>query len=119
MVKGKFSTILCTWVWVCLVGGMGLAQVTTGTISGTVKDSTGAVLPGTKVVVLNQETGITRTVQADAAGHYSAPALGLGNYQVTASLEGFQTEVRKGIVLTVGREAIVDFQLPVGAVTQT
>ena len=119
MVKGKFSTILCTWVWVCLVGGMGLAQVTTGTISGTVKDSTGAVLPGTKVVVLNQETGIARTVQADAAGHYSAPSLGLGNYQVTAGLEGFQTEVHKGIVLTVGREAIVDFQLSVGAMTQT
>ena len=98
---------------------IGQAQSTNGTISGTVKDATGAVLPGTKVVLLNQETGISRTVQADAAGHYSAPSLSLGNYQVTGSLEGFQTEVRKGIVLTVGRQAIVNFELAVGAVTET
>ena len=95
------------------------AQVTTGTISGTVADSTGAVLPGTKVTVLNEETGITRTAQTDAAGRYSAPLLSLGNYKVTASLEGFQSEVRSGIVLTVGREAVVNFQLNVGAVTQS
>ncbi len=95
------------------------AQVTTGTISGTVTDSTGAVLPGAKVVVLNQDTGASRTVQADAAGRYSAPSLSLGNYRVTVSQEGFQSETRSGIALTLGREAVVDFQLGVGAVTQT
>src|SRR5258706_16170993 len=96
-----------------------LAQVTTGTISGTVKDSTGAVLPAVQVVLLNEETGISRTVQTDGAGRYSALSLSLGNYRVTGTLEGFQTGVRSGIVLTVGREAIVDITLAVGAVTQT
>lgn len=105
--------LLFSWVVI------GHAQVTTGTISGAVTDSTGAVLPAAKVVVQNEDTGIARTVQADASGRYSAPSLGLGNYQVTASMEGFQTEVRKGILLTVGREAVVDLRLNVGAVTQT
>ena len=113
----KFQRVIL--VFVLLVGGLAMAQVTTGTISGTVKDGSGAVLPGTKVLLLNQETGISRTVQTDTSGHYSAPSLGLGNYQVTASLEGFNTEVRRGIALTVGREAVVDMVLSVGAVTQT
>ncbi|OFV97502.1 MAG: hypothetical protein A3F68_03825 [Acidobacteria bacterium RIFCSPLOWO2_12_FULL_54_10] len=104
---------------VFLSGGIALAQVTTGTILGTVKDSTGAVLPGAKVVLLNEETGISRTVETDAAGRYSALSLSLGNYRVTATLEGFQTVVRTGIVLTVGREAVVDLSLAVGAVTQS
>ena len=98
---------------------VGQAQITSGTISGTVKDSTGAVLPGAKIVVLNEETGISRTATADMAGRYSAPALGLGRYRVTASLEGFQTQVRSGIEITVSREAVVNFELPVGAITQS
>src|SRR6266699_4622462 len=81
-------------------------QVTTGTISGTVADSSGAVLPGVNVTIQNEDTGIGRTVQSDAAGRYGAQQLGLGRYKVTANKEGFQTEVRSGIVLTVGREAV-------------
>lgn len=106
---------------VCLIlGGQVLfAQVTTGTISGTVSDSTGAVLPGAKVVILNEDTGLSRTLQTDAAGRYSAPALSLGQYRVTAGNEGFQTKVRSGIAITVGREAVVNLQLEVGAVNQT
>src|SRR6202162_1339810 len=115
----KHQVLLIAGLLVFLSGGIVWAQVTTGTISGTVKDSTGAVLPGTKVVLLNEETGLSRTVETDAAGRYSAPSLGLGNYRVTGTLEGFQTGVRSGIVLTVGREAVVDLTLTVGAVTQT
>ena len=94
-------------------------QITTGTISGTVTDSTGGAIPGAQVLILNEDTGVSRTVQTDAAGRYSAPQLTLGKYRVTTSREGFQTEARSGIQLTVGREAAVNFQLQVGAVTQT
>ena len=45
--------------------------------------------------------------------------LSLGNYKITATLEGFQTEARSGVVLTVGREAVVDLQLTVGSISQT
>ena len=87
---------------VFLLALAGYAQVTTATISGTVQDSTGAVLPGAQIVILNDETGLSRTVTADAAGRYTAPSLNVGQYRVTASLGGFQSEVRSGIVLTVG-----------------
>ena len=95
------------------------AQTITGSISGTVKDSSGAVLPNAQIQVLNQDTGVSRTLQSDAAGHYSALLLPLGNYQVTATAQGFQKEVRSGILLTVGREAVVDLAMSVGAMTQT
>jgi len=113
----KNCALVMVWAVMCVFSGY--SQVTTGTISGTVKDSTGAVLPGVQVVILNEDTGLSRTVSSDARGHYSAPQLGLGNYRVSASLEGFQTEVHSGIVLTVGREAVVDIPMTVGAVTQT
>src|SRR5579862_1555205 len=93
-------------------------QETMGTISGTVKDSSGSAIAGATVVILNEETGISRTVTSDDGGRYTAPSLGLGQYSVTGSHEGFQSEVRKGIRLTVGREAIVDLALTVGSMTQ-
>ena len=98
---------------------LALAQVNTATITGTVRDESGAVLPGAAVTVQNQDTGISRTLTSNETGRYTAPALGLGNYQVNVQLPGFQNQVRSGIVLTVGREAVVDFTLAVGAVTQT
>src|ERR1700688_1852323 len=103
---------------ISLSAGIGFAQEVTGTISGTVKDSSGAVIPRAQVQVLNQDTGIARAVQTDVTGRYSALLLALGNYRVTATAQGFQTEVRSGIVLTVGREAVVDMAMAVGAMTQ-
>ena len=106
-------------VLVCFSTAIMWAQVTTGTISGTVKDSSGAALPGAMVVVLNDDTGITRTVESDGSGSYTAAGLNLGKYRVTVTHEGFQTAVRSGLELTVGQEAVVDVSLPVGTVTQT
>src|SRR5580700_10860856 len=103
---------------ISLFAAITFAQTITATISGTVKDSSGAVLPNAQIQVLNQDTGIARTLQTDAAGHYAALLLPLGNYQVTATAQGFQTEVRSGIELTVGREAVVDMAMAVGAMTQ-
>jgi hypothetical protein len=95
------------------------AQEATGTFTGTVKDSTGAVVPAAHIVVLNEDTGISRAVESDTAGSYTAPSLNPGNYRITATHEGFETVVRTGIVLTVGRHAVVDLSLPVGAIAQT
>lgn len=112
----NFSLVL---LGVVLCAQPDLAQVNTATISGTVHDNSGAVLPGVSVSILNQDTGISRMVTTNEIGRYSAPALGLGNYQVSVQLSGFQSQVRSGIVLTVGREAVIDFTLAVGAVNQT
>src|SRR5689334_4135379 len=91
----RFKLLSIVTMMMLLCGALANAQVATGTISGTVQDSTGAVLPGAKVTVQNEETGISRTLNADAAGRYSAPSLNPGVYRVSASAEGFQTEDRK------------------------
>jgi len=94
------------------------AQLSTGTISGTVTDQSGAVTPGAAIRIRNLETGVSRNVLANEAGRYTAEALPVGNYEVTASLAGFQTVVRSGIELTVGRNALVDMALRLGDVAQ-
>src|SRR5436309_15939766 len=83
------------------------SQVTTGTISGAVQDSSGAAIPGVTVTIRNLDTDVARSVTTDEGGRYTAPDLSLGNYEVQAQQAGFQTEVRRGITLTIGRQAVV------------
>jgi outer membrane receptor protein involved in Fe transport len=94
------------------------AQVTTGQISGIVRDSTGAVIAGAEVVVLNIGTGLSRTLRTGPEGHYDAPNLSLGEYEIVVTAAGFKTEVRRGVTLTVGQHAVVNFALDPGAVTE-
>src|SRR3989454_6002223 len=110
--------LLALLIGVILSGPMVSAQVTTGTIAGVVQDSSGAVIPGVSVTVKNLDTGITRTITTDEGGRYTVPDLTLGNYEVQAQLPGFQTEVRSGITLTVGRAAVVNFALKVGQISE-
>ena len=123
MSKGSFAktrfffSALCFLAVVFCAQGSLFAQ-TTGTILGTVTDQTDAVLPGAGVMVTNVETGIARSTVADDRGAYRVTNLPPGTYEVQASLAGFQTAVRSGITLTIGREAAVDFTLQVGDVTQ-
>src|SRR5262245_62050251 len=101
-----FMLSLC---YIVLLGPTLVAQTTTGTILGTAKDQTGAVLPGVTITIRNLDTGAVREVITDDSGRYHLPQLMLGSYRVEATLAGFQTSVRTGIRLTVGREATVDF----------
>jgi hypothetical protein len=94
------------------------AQVNTGTISGIVQDASGAAILGAAVTVRHVDTGTTRTLVTDSGGRYAAPELPLGNYEVQAQHPGFQTEIRSGINLTVGREAVVNLALKVGQVNE-
>src|SRR5438105_2895489 len=94
-----------------LAGTAGYAQVVTGTISGRVTDSTGAVVPGATVQVQNVETGFSRDVQTDAAGRYETRNLPVGSYSITTQQAGFRTEVRRGVTLTVGSEVTVNLEL--------
>lgn len=116
--RGRMLAHVTVYFWAFYWGSLLGAQVTTGAISGTVRDQSGAVIPGVTVTVSHVDTGLARTVQSDAQGRYRAPELPLGNYEVQTELAGFQTAVRRGIELTVGREAVVDFSLSVGAVAE-
>ena len=93
-------------------------QLTTAAISGAAVDETKAVLPGVTITVTNVETGVARTTVTDAHGHYQVANLPPGNYEVQAELAGFQTGVRRGILLTIGREAVVEVTLGVGDISE-
>jgi Carboxypeptidase regulatory-like domain len=95
-----------------------MPQAGSSSISGIVADSSGAAVVGVKVVVTNVQTGTSITVASNAAGRYLAPQLGVGQYEVQAQKEGFQTIVRKGITVTVGADAVVDITLSVGTLSQ-
>jgi hypothetical protein len=94
-------------------------QVTGATLSGAVKDPSGAVIPKAQVAIKNAATGITRNLISDSAGFYSAPNLLPGDYDVTFSAAGFATQIRKGINLDVGAQQVVDATMQVGQVAQT
>ena len=100
--------------------GMGsLLYGQAGTILGSVKDQSDAVLPGTTVTATNVDTGIARNTVTGARGEFRIPALPAGSYDLQAGMVGFQTEVRKGITLSVGQEAPVNFTLQVGNVAES
>ena len=98
--------------------GVVLAQ-TGGTITGEVKDQTGALVPNVTVTVTNAGTNVARGTQTNSAGIYSFPDLVPGKYQVKAAAGGFQTSVMNDIELQVQQTARVDFSLTLGASTQT
>lgn len=95
------------------------AQVSGATLTGTVTDSSGAVIPKAGVVITDVATGVSRRIAADNAGLYSAPNLLPGTYRVSVSAPGFSTEVRGGITLTVGAQQVLDITMRVGQVSET
>ncbi len=96
----------------------GHAQVSGATLTGTVTDTTGAVIPNVQISIKNQATGETRNVTVDSKGLYSAPNLLPGVYDVTATAQGFATTVQKSVVLTVGAQQLLNLKLQVGQVSE-
>src|SRR5215468_10242952 len=105
-------------IWLCLINHSGFAQGFTATITGSVKDASGAVLDGALITATHIESGQRRAASADASGNYTLPSLSVGAYEVTAEKAGFKQEVRRGINLAIGQEAVVDLILQVGNVEQ-
>src|SRR5712691_7404595 len=95
------------------------AQVAGGTISGTVVDSSGRVIPGAQIAITNVDTGVSRSAATNEEGLYTAPNLLPGSYELQFSAPGFKTEVRIGIVLTVGAAAVLDLTMQVGTAIET
>jgi len=93
------------------------AQVAGGTISGTVTDPSGAVVPKARVEVLDRNTGIARTLVTNDRGFYSAPNLEPGPYNLTFSAAGFETSKATATV-TVGAQLQINMSMTIGATTQ-
>ncbi|MGH9439930.1 MAG: carboxypeptidase regulatory-like domain-containing protein, partial [Terriglobia bacterium] len=95
------------------------AQVAGATLSGTVTDPTGAVIPNAGLSIQNTATGVVRTVTTDASGFYSAPNLQPGSYKVTVTAKGFATTVESKITLSVGAQQTLNVAMKVGQTSQT
>jgi len=95
------------------------AQVAGGTLSGTITDPSGAAVASANVVIRNSATGVTREVSTNADGFYSAANLLPGEYEVTISATGFNTEVKKGITINVGSQPVFSLALQIGAVANS
>ena len=94
------------------------AQISTATMSGVVRDGTGGLIPGVTVTIKHTESGLTRTVTTTENGGYRMPSLPVGPYEVTGEKQGFKQQVRQGINLVVGQEAVIDLTLEVGAAAE-
>src|SRR5881397_2779004 len=104
------------WIGLSLVSVQVWAQAT-AQISGTVKDQSGAVLPGVEVTATQTETGVARMTVTNETGSYVLPNLPVGPYKLEAALSGFRTFVQTGIVLQVNTSPVVSPVLEVGQVS--
>jgi hypothetical protein len=95
------------------------SQITTADIKGKVVDEKSEALPGARVFVKNVETGRERGVYTDAKGEYRLVALPPGTYDFNVEMEGFATQVTKGVVLNVGMIATMDFAMKLASVAET
>ncbi len=104
-------------VMVCLLSGLALAGVT-ASISGTVKDGSGAIIAGATVSAINVGTGVVQTQHTNTQGFYSFQSLPLGNYDIQVQQSGFKLFRESGLVLDVNAALIVDAVLHVGEVKE-
>src|SRR5271169_4757630 len=101
--------------------GVGLlqAQVDTGSITGTITDSSGAVVGAAKVTLINEGTGVTLSTNSSADGTYVFSPVRIGSYKLEASSQGFKSEVQTHVVVDVSARVLLNFKLQPGATTET
>ncbi|HLH30249.1 MAG TPA: carboxypeptidase-like regulatory domain-containing protein [Terriglobia bacterium] len=103
----------------CIALGVTWAQVSTGTIVGVVKDSSGGAIANAAVKLTHTTTGEVRQTATNEHGEFSAPFVPLGNYSVTVEAPGFQTKTLTGIILLVDQTANLNITLEVGTINQS
>src|SRR6266508_809833 len=116
--RNFFPTMLLMWA-IALSIGVDAQTSTVGSISGTVRDPTGAVVPRAQVVIEEERTGFSRTVVANDEGFYSAPSLPFGRYSVSTAPQGFKKTVSTGQDLHLNEHLVVNLTLEIGPVTET
>jgi hypothetical protein len=108
---------LCLLVWSLTLPAV-FAQVDTGTIAGSVRDSQGAGVPAATVTFVETGTNTSTKTQTDGSGDYASPPLRPGDYKITAAAQGFKTETRGTIVVRVQDRVRIDFAMAVGSVSE-
>lgn len=95
------------------------AVETTASIIGKITDDSGAILPGALVTATNTGTNVSRSATTDEGGNYRIPLLQPGNYTLQVELSGFPKQIQKDIILTVGKEAVLDFQMKLSGTAES
>jgi len=95
------------------------AQTDTGAIDGRVFDQQKGAMPGVSLTAKNTATGLTRTTVSGSTGTFHFEALPAGTYDVSAEIQGFSVQLRKGVIVQIGSSATVDFTMAVGNLTET
>jgi hypothetical protein len=113
---GILVAVLVTIFSLCAAA---VAQVTTGSILGTIHDSTGAVVPGATVTVTDAGKGTSSKVQTDNDGNYNVPFLIPGTYNISVEMQGFKRSVSNNVALDIDQKARVDFSLELGGTSET
>jgi outer membrane receptor protein involved in Fe transport len=109
------ALVLCVYT----LAAFAQSEIGGATLSGTVRDPSGAAVPNVKVTAKQTATGFTRVAQSSSAGIYSFTALPPGGYQVTAEAQGFKSTELKDITLAVGAVATVDLAMQLGTASET
>ena len=113
-----FPALLLMWATGLFIG-VDAQTSTVGSISGTVRDPAGAVVPQAQVVIQEERTGFSRTVVTNNEGFYSAPSLPFGRYSVSTAPQGFKKTVSTGLDLHVNENLVVNLILEIGPVSET
>jgi hypothetical protein len=114
-----FRTLVAFTVTVLICGALGRAQTVTGTVTGTVTDTSGAVVPGAKIVAHNVDTGVDSAATSDASGLYRIGFLPIGNYQISVNASGFGEKVIPVFHLEALQTASFNVALAPGSVATT
>ena len=105
---------------VCLLAPVtAVAQVDMGSISGVIRDPSGAAIPTAKVTLTNEATGITVSMNSGAEGQYTFSPIKIGRYSISASATGFRTVQQNNVTVDVQQNVELDISLPVGQATET
>jgi outer membrane receptor protein involved in Fe transport len=116
----RFTIGIIGFIFLLLISTQSVFAVeTTASIIGKVTDDSGAVLPGALVTATATATNVVRSATTDEAGNYRIPLLHPGNYTLQVELTGFPKQVQKDIILTVGKEAVLDFQLKLSGTAES
>ena len=112
------KVLLLATLMAMLASAIALGQTTTATLSGVVKDASGALLPDVKITARNASTGATRDTMTDSEGRYILTNLSPGQYEVRGERTGFKTAAQSGVALTVGGAAVLDLTVQIGEVSE-